>query len=49
MMNDFKLFGGKGINVLCILKCMEIEFIVLGFLGGFIGLFIVDWLKKEEI
>ncbi|MGO2787562.1 MAG: 1-phosphofructokinase family hexose kinase, partial [Enterococcus faecalis] len=49
MTNDFKLPGGKGINVSRILKRMETESTALGFLGGFTGSFIADWLKKEEI
>ncbi|MGX7244664.1 1-phosphofructokinase [Enterococcus quebecensis] len=49
MTNDFKLPGGKGINVSRILKRIQAESTALGFLGGFTGNFISDWLKKEEI
>lgn len=48
MTNDFKLPGGKGINVSRILKRMETESTALGFLGGFTGSFIADWLKKKK-
>ncbi|MBO0422534.1 1-phosphofructokinase [Enterococcus plantarum] len=49
MNNDFKLPGGKGINVSRILKRIQAESTALGFLGGFTGNFISDWLKKEKI
>ncbi|MBO0466203.1 1-phosphofructokinase [Enterococcus plantarum] len=49
MTNDFKLPGGKGINVSRILKRIQAESTALGFLGGFTGNFISDWLKKEKI
>lgn len=49
MTNDFKLPGGKGINVSRILKRIGSESTALGFLGGFTGIFISDWLKNEEI
>lgn len=49
MTNDFKLPGGKGINVSRILKRIGTESTALGFLGGFTGIFISDWLKNEEI
>lgn len=49
MKEDFKLPGGKGINVSRILKRIGVESTALGFLGGFTGTFIQDWLKKEMI
>ncbi|MTD41507.1 1-phosphofructokinase [Erwinia sp. CPCC 100877] len=49
MTNDLKLPGGKGINVSRILTRIEAESTALGFLGGFTGHFIDDWLKKEQI
>ncbi|EOH98386.1 1-phosphofructokinase family hexose kinase [Enterococcus moraviensis ATCC BAA-383] len=49
MTNDFKLPGGKGINVSRILKRIHAESTALGFLGGFTGTFISDWLAKEQI
>ncbi|WP_086312123.1 1-phosphofructokinase [Enterococcus sp. 7F3_DIV0205] len=49
MTKDFKLPGGKGINVSRILKRIEAESTALGFLGGFTGNFISDWLLAEQI
>lgn len=49
MKEDFKLPGGKGINVSRILKRMDTESTALGFLGGFTGHFISEWLKEEQI
>lgn len=49
MTNDFKLPGGKGINVSRILKRISTDSTALGFLGGFTGTFISDWLKNERI
>ncbi|MBO0448545.1 1-phosphofructokinase [Enterococcus sp. MJM12] len=49
MKKDLKLPGGKGINVSRILKRNNVENIALGFLGGFTGTFITDWLSQENI
>lgn len=49
MTNDFKLPGGKGINVSRILKRINVESTALGFLGGFTGNYISNWLTKEQI
>ncbi|EOH87449.1 1-phosphofructokinase [Enterococcus villorum] len=49
MKEDFKLPGGKGINVSRILKRIDSNSTALGFLGGFTGNFISDWLKNEAI
>ena len=49
MKEDFKLPGGKGINVSRILKIIDSNSTALGFLGGFTGNFISDWLKNEAI
>ncbi|WP_165006235.1 MULTISPECIES: 1-phosphofructokinase [unclassified Enterococcus] len=49
MKEDFKLPGGKGINVSRILKRIGSDSTALGFLGGFTGGFISDWLKEEQI
>ena len=49
MKEDFKLPGGKGINVSRILKRMDTDSTALGFLGGFTGNFISEWLKEEQI
>lgn len=46
---DFKLPGGKGINVSRILNQLEIDSIVLGYLGGFTGQFIKNYLDDEGI
>lgn len=45
---DFKLPGGKGINVSRILNQLEVENTALGFLGGFTGKYIEDWLAAEK-
>ena len=49
MTSDLKLPGGKGINVSRILKRIDSESVALGFVGGFTGTFIEDWLKEEKI
>jgi 1-phosphofructokinase len=49
MENDLKLPGGKGINVSRILKELNLETTALGFLGGFTGDFISDWLEKDQV
>lgn len=49
MSQDFKLPGGKGINVSRILQRTGSNSTALGFLGGFTGRFIEDWLNTENI
>lgn len=49
MISDDKYVGGKGINVSCILKCLKIDNIVIGFIGGFIGYFVEDGFVLEGI
>lgn len=49
MTEDLKLPGGKGINVSRILKRIAAPATALGFLGGFTGRFIADWLEAEAI
>lgn len=49
MKSDLKLPGGKGINVSRILKRINNDSTALGFLGGFTGNFIKEWLEKETI
>ena len=49
MKQDFKLPGGKGINVSRILQRIQIPSTALGFIGGFTGRFIEDWLINERI
>lgn len=46
---DFKLPGGKGINVSRILKRIHSDSTALGFIGGFTGSFIQNWLNNEGI
>jgi len=46
---DFKLPGGKGINVSRILQRIDSNSTALGFLGGFTGSFIANWMKQEGI
>ena len=49
MTRDLKLPGGKGINVSRVLKQLGHQSTALGFLGGFTGEFIQEWLDNEEI
>ncbi|WP_085993208.1 1-phosphofructokinase [Oceanobacillus senegalensis] len=49
MDSDLKLPGGKGINVSRILRELNTETIALGFLGGFTGTFISNWLEREGV
>ncbi|MDU5510434.1 1-phosphofructokinase [Enterococcus gilvus] len=49
MKTDFKLPGGKGINVSRILKRIDNDSTALGFLGGFTGRFIEEWMERETI
>ncbi|MGE8077741.1 1-phosphofructokinase [Peribacillus loiseleuriae] len=46
---DTKFPGGKGINVSRVLNRINVDSIALGFLGGFTGSFIQDFLKGEQI
>jgi 1-phosphofructokinase len=46
---EAKYPGGKGINVSRVLKRLGTESIALGFLGGFTGKFVEDWLASEGI
>ena len=47
--SDNKFPGGKGINVSRVLKNFEIDSICLGFIGGFTGEFIDNFLKTTGI
>jgi 1-phosphofructokinase len=47
--NESKFPGGKGINVSRLLKRMGVTSSALGFVGGFTGLYIKDYLQMEEI
>ena len=49
MARDIKLPGGKGINVSRVLHQLEQPTTALGFLGGFTGDFITNWLSQEEV
>jgi 1-phosphofructokinase len=49
MKQDFKLPGGKGINVSRILQRIQTSSTALGFIGGFTGRFIEEWLINEQI
>lgn len=49
MDGDFKLPGGKGINVSRILHELNLDTKALGFLGGFTGDFIANWLEHDGI
>lgn len=49
MKRDLKLPGGKGINVSRILNQLGVPNTATGFLGGFTGRYVNDWLQQEEI
>lgn len=49
MTKDKKFPGGKGINVSRILARRAIPNVALGFVGGFTGQFIEEWLHEEEV
>lgn len=49
MENDLKLPGGKGINISRVLRQLGMPSIASGFLGGFTGDFIDEWLEGEDI
>lgn len=46
---EAKFPGGKGINVSRVLNRIGIENMALGFVGGFTGTFIKDFLKREKV
>lgn len=47
--SDSKFPGGKGINVSRVLKRIGVNSTANGFIGGFTGKYIEDYLKKENI
>lgn len=49
MQADRKLPGGKGINVSRVLRQLGMESTALGFLGGFTGSYIKEWLEGEGV
>ncbi|GHI00346.1 1-phosphofructokinase [Neobacillus kokaensis] len=46
---EAKFPGGKGINVSQVLKTFDVKGIAIGFLGGFTGAFIENYLKSIDI
>lgn len=46
---NFKYPGGKGINVSRVLNNLEVKNRALGFIGGFTGKYIKDFLEKEGL
>ncbi|AXI08209.1 1-phosphofructokinase [Oceanobacillus zhaokaii] len=49
MSSDLKLPGGKGINVSRILHELEADTTAFGFIGGFTGEFIINWLLRDGV
>lgn len=49
MKRDLKLPGGKGINVSRVLKRLGADSTAMGFLGGFTGDFIEEFLRREQV
>jgi 1-phosphofructokinase len=47
--SDHKYPGGKGINVSRVLNNLNVKSVALGFLGGFTGAFIRDYLHSEGV
>ena len=49
MNNDYKVPGGKGINISRVLRQLGMPSVATGFIGGYTGQFIEDWLEMEDI
>lgn len=49
MNNDYKVPGGKGINISRVLRQLGMPSVATGFIGGYTGRFIEDWLEMEDI
>lgn len=49
MNRDLKLPGGKGINVSRVLNQLGVQNTAIGFLGGFTGRYIEEWLREDSI
>lgn len=49
MINDLRVPGGKSLNVARILRRLGMPSVATGFIGGYTGQFIEDWLKMEDI
>lgn len=47
--SEYKYAGGKGINVSRVLNNLGIKNKALGFIGGFTGKYIVDFLQKQGV
>ena len=48
-MSEEYVAGGKGINISVVLKRLGVDNIATGFLGGFTGKFIEEFLEKEGV
>ncbi len=46
--SEYMLPGGKGINVSRVLNQLDVPNKALGFIGGYTGQFIEEWLKEEQ-
>ncbi|HHX68609.1 MAG: 1-phosphofructokinase family hexose kinase [Miniphocaeibacter sp.] len=49
MTNDLRVPGGKAINVARVLRRLGMPSVATGFIGGYTGEFVKDWLKMEDI
>ncbi|QQK08550.1 1-phosphofructokinase family hexose kinase [Miniphocaeibacter halophilus] len=49
MNNDLRVPGGKSINVARVLRRLGMPSVATGFIGGYTGEFVKDWLKMEDI
>lgn len=49
MNNDYRVPGGKAINISRVLRQLGMPSVATGFIGGYTGQFIEDWLEKEDI
>lgn len=49
VIEDYKFPGGKGINVSRVLNNLSIKTKALGFIGGFTGKYVVDFLENEGV
>ncbi|MDL2310675.1 1-phosphofructokinase family hexose kinase [Peptostreptococcaceae bacterium OttesenSCG-928-C18] len=49
MSNDLRVPGGKAINVARVLRRLGMPSVATGFIGGYTGEFIKDWLNMEDI
>lgn len=49
VIQDFKFPGGKGINVARVLNNLGVKSKAIGFIGGFTGGYLIDFLQKEGL